>query len=202
MTPDTQAWLDGLRLSAAAARHVQSAAVAGTPAERAAERAVLAAHLVTWVDSDLTGLLVERGTAVRQRGLDPEPAIVLTTTTAGIGAAIDILDRDAPLMATWRDRFACVTEREYRLWCIGHPDPDYRHHINHWNWLKTRVPPQRWAAFQQWPLGDGESYWLHRTGTVGAGADRRFCHLWKWTGTTVSILQPFVDERVIGLGSS
>jgi len=187
------AWLDGLREFAADATRRPRAAAETSPAQRAAERAVLAAHLVTWLDGAMEPLLAERG---------PErhpPAIVLTTSAAGLAAAADVLGRDDPLTRERRPRFAAVTELDYRLWCHRHPDPDHRLHVNHWSWIKTRVPEQRWPAFARHRLGPGECYWLHRTGTVGAGNERRFCHLWKWNGVMAVLLEPFVAERVGGL---
>ena len=201
MTDATQLWLDGLRDHAAAAR--RDAPHDGRPAAAvAAERSVLAAHLAVWLDTELPGLLAERAAESVACGpcgsatMDAEPAMVLTTTAAGLAAAAELLDRDDPLMRQWRERFACVTELEYRRFCMRHPDHDYRLHIAHWSWMKTRVPPQRWPAFATWPLRDGEAYWLHRTGTAGAGRERRSSHLWKWNGTTAAILKPFIDERL------
>lgn len=198
MTPDAREWLDGLRQyagSAPSAADDPARSDPGAAAVHAAERAVLAAALVSWIDTELPGLLAERAVS----GGDAEPAIVLTTTPAGCAAAADVLDRDDPLMRQWRERSTWVTEKIYRLWCIRHPDPDHRLHVNHWSWIKTRVPPQREAAFARFPLGPGESYWLHRTGTSGAGRERRFCHLWKWNGRTASLVRPFIDETVSGL---
>ena len=199
MTPESGAWVEGLRAHASAAR------IGGRRDERpaveiAAERALLAAHLVAWVDTDLPGLLAEREGGPPAGGraaggcIDPEPAIVITTTAAGCAAAAELLDRDDPLVRQLRDRFACVTELEYRQWCMQQPDDDYRLHIAHWSWMKTRVPPQWWPKLTQWPINAGESYWLHRTGTAGAGRERRSSHLWKWNGTIAAILKPFVDE--------
>jgi len=197
MTPQASAWIDGLREDAAAARlgGCDDARPAG---ERAAERALLAAHLVAWFDTELLGLLAERAADAREGGradgtpIDPEPAIVITTTAAGCAAAAELLDRDDPLVRQLRDRFACVTELEYRRWCMRHPDDDYRLHIAHWSWMKTNVPPQWWPKLAQWPIREGERYWLHRTGSAGAGRERRSSHLWKWNGTTAAILKPFV----------
>jgi len=201
MTDATQAWLDGLRDHAVAAR--RDTRTDERPAAMiAAERAVLAAHLAVWLDTELPGLLAERAVESAAVGLRPdaemdaEPALVLTTTAAGLAAAADLLGRDDPLMRQWRERFACVTELEYRRFCMRYPDHDYRLHIAHWSWMKTRVPPQRWPAFARWPLGPGDTYWLHRTGTAGAGRERRSSHLWKWNGTTAAILRPFIDESL------
>jgi hypothetical protein len=192
MTNASQVWLAGLLAHTAAARP-QAGGGESSSAAFAAERCLLAAQLVVWLDTELAGLLAERS-ATCEPGSDPEPAIVLTTTTAGLAAAADLLNRDDPLMRQWREQFACVTELEYRRWCMLHPDHDYRRHIAHWSWMKTRVPPRWWPRFARWPLNTGECYWLHRTGTAGAGEDRRASHLWKWNGTTASLLKAFVDE--------
>ena len=108
----------------------------------------------------------------------------------------EALARDEPLRASLREQIVAVTEREYRDWAHAHPDPDHQFHVNHWNWVKTSVPAARDGEFAAHPLAAGESYWLHRTGTTGCGAERRMCHLWKWNGTVATLLQPFVTERV------
>jgi len=192
MQPQTRDWLEGLRGWAAAERQRRPQPPAWPPAERA----VLAAALVTWLDTEAPSLLAER--AADGAG-DPDPAVVITTGPAGLAALEEILGRDDPLCGQWRERSVCVTEREYRLWCIRHPDPEHQRHVNHWSWIKTRVPEERWPAFARWPLGPGEAYWLHRTGTTGAGRERRLCHLWKWTGAAAVLLKPAIDEGVTGL---
>ena len=117
---------------------------------------------------------------------------------ADLGAFLEDARSASPaanLAAAEAWRIVPVTELEYRLWCIRHPDDDHRHHVNHWNWIKTRVPAQRHAEFARHPLGPGEAYWLHRVGTAGAGAaDRRDCHLWRWNGRHAALLQAFVRE--------
>jgi hypothetical protein len=107
MTDATRAWLDGLRDHAANARH--DTRNDDRPAAMiAAERAVLAAHLALWLDTELPGLLVERAAdsaAVGPSGgaeMDAEPALVLTTTAAGLAAAADLLGREDPLMQIGR----------------------------------------------------------------------------------------------------
>jgi hypothetical protein len=190
--PRTHDWLDGLRDWAAAERLRRPRPADWLPAERA----VLAAALVTWLDTEAPARLAERAAAGAG---DPDPAVVITTSPAGLAAAEEILGRADPLCEQWRARSACVTEREYRLWCIRHADPDHLLHVNHWSWIKTRVPEERWPAFARWPLGPGEAYWLHRTGTSGAGPERRLCSLWKWNGTAAVLLAPAIDEGVSGL---
>ena len=195
MTPEAREWLDGLRQFAgpvASAADDPARIDPDAAAVRAAERAVLAAALVSWIDTDLPGLLAERSVP----GGDPEPALVLTTTPAGLAAAADVLGRDDPLIRQWRERSAWVTEKDYRLWCIRHPDPDHRLHVNHWSWIKTQVPQQRHTEFAPHRLREGEAFWLHRTGTAGAGeADGRTASLWKFTGRHAALLEPRLTER-------
>lgn len=201
MTPATRAWLAGLREFAAAHRAERAAAGADQPpAEAAGERTILAAHLVGWF-ADVEGLLAARAAWARAYGgeRDPDPALVLTTSVVGLDATAGVLGSGEPLAAALATRVACVTELEYRLWCIRAPDDGWRRHVNHWNWIKTRVPPRRAAEFARHPLAAGESYWLHRTGTSGAGAaDRRDCGLWKWNGRHAALLEPHVRERSVG----
>ena len=58
MTPESQAWIEGLRAHATAARI--DGREDGPAAAFAAERALLAAHLVAWFDTELPGLLADR----------------------------------------------------------------------------------------------------------------------------------------------
>ncbi|MFM9058683.1 MAG: hypothetical protein ACKOSQ_06140 [Planctomycetaceae bacterium] len=155
-----------------------------------------AADLATWIDAAPALLEARRAFALAAGDTtDADPAIVITTAPAGVAVAEEILGRDDPLAREVRSRAACVTEREYRAWCMRHPDHEYRLHVIHWSWLKTRVPPQRDAEFARHPLRDGERYWLHRTGTEGAGvADRWATHLWKFDGRHAALLEAFVTE--------
>jgi len=192
-------WLAGLRQRVADVRRdpgpAGPAGDARSAAATAAERMILAAHLAVWIDNELLSLLDERRTAWRSDA-DPHPAIVVTTSPVGVGVVDETLGRTEPLVASLRDSLVAVTEREYRDWTRSHPDPDHLLHVNHWNWVKTSVPAARQGEFAAHPLGDGESFWLHRTGTAGCGAERRFCHLWKWNGTIASLVRPFIAERV------
>lgn len=207
MTPGSRDWLTGLREFAAAERLKRQPV---RPDEShspswASQRAVLAAHLAAWLDAELQPTLESRRRfAAGVPGADPDAAIVLTTSPAGLAAAEDVLGRRDPLLdplqAEWNRSIAVVREVEYRLWCIRHPDPDHLSHFNHWSWIKVDVPRQRWAEFARFPVADHESYWLHRTGTSGVGeSDTRACHLWKWNGTTVAMLQPFFPESIAAI---
>ena len=193
MFPTTRTWLAGLRDFATEHRLRQPLAESTGAAARAAERMILAATLAT----ALAGWETVR--AVRRAGepeIDPAPAVVITTSPGGIAVAAEQLATGSLPARSLGTQAVAVTELEYRLWCIRHPDDGHRLHVNLWNWIKTSVPPQRHAEFARHPLREGEAYWLHRAGIAGAGsADRRDCHLWKWNGRHASLLEAFVTER-------
>ena len=195
MTPFTRRWLDGLRDFAAGHRATKPLPAATDPAAWAAEQSILGASFATRL-ADVGAIRAARRD--RGDGCDPDPALVLTTSAAGIEAATGLLASSRDLALLVDDRLAVVTELEYRLWCIATPDDGYQAHVNLWSWIKTRVPEQRWAEFARHPLAAGEAYWLHRTGIAGAGRlDRRDCHLWKWNGRHAALLEAFVVERTV-----
>lgn len=193
----THDWLDGLRAAAEAYRAANPPPGADDPAALAAERMIHAADISAWLDS--TPLVMDaRRTFARAAGdaSDADAALVITTSPAGLVVAEEILRRDDPIARDVLPRVACVTEREYRAWCMRQPDHDQRLHVIHWSWLKTRVPQQRNAEFLRHPLREGERYWLHRTGTIGAGTEDRWAtHLWKFDGRHASLLEAWVMER-------
>lgn len=200
MIQRSREWLAGLRDHVEHARRTAGPAgptgrAVPSAAERAAERMILAASLVVWLENEWPTLLAAR-CATLPSGGDPDPAIVITTSAEGSAVVDETLARSEPLMASLRGQVVAVTEREYRDWTKGHPDSDHLLHVNHWSWVKTAVPEARRQEFARHPLAAGESFWLHRTGTTGCGAERRFCHLWKWNGQAASLIQPFIDEPV------
>lgn len=207
MRPTTRNWLDGLRAFANELRARRPVPDLSSPdATLAAERMILTAHLVTRLGriDDMLAARRSRVAASATAGataLDPDPALVLTTSPVGIITAAELVGPSGSFtsLAPW---LAFVTELEYRLWCIRSPDEAFARHVNLWNWVKTRVPRQRHAEFARHRLGDGEVYWLHRAGVAGAGsADGHECHLWKFNGRHASLLEPFVREGVAGRGA-
>jgi hypothetical protein len=201
MLPATREWLAGLREFAAARRIQKPLSASGSAAEQAAERMILAAQLATWLAESETILAARRawpaGSGEASQA-DTDPAMVITSTPVGVATADEQLASGSLQAQAMADRAVAVTELEYRLWCIRHPDQGHARHVNIWNWIKARVPPQRHAEFARHPLAGGECYWLHRAGIAGAGgADRRDCHLWKWNGRHASLLEAFVIERSV-----
>lgn len=197
MSPDTEAWLAGVREFVATRRRTHPVVPpAGSSAAVEAERGLLRTDLGRRLTT-LDALLRWRSVGVRA-GLDPDPAVLITTSFAGLAAAADILATDAVAGVDVR-RIVPLTELEYRLWCMRAPDEFFARHLTVWSWIKTRVPPARHREFVRHPLAAGEAYWLHRTGIAGAGAaDTRECQLWKWDGRRATLLEPAVRERAVG----
>jgi hypothetical protein len=201
MHDDTRDWLTGLREFAAAHRATRTQPPLQpderTHAATAAERMIIGADLATRLP-EIDRLLDARRAWIRSTGrtdADPEPALVATTSAAGMAALAEWLDAANPWTTVLTPRLAVVSELEYRLWCIRHPDDDSSLHVNLWSWVKTSVPRQRWPEFARHPLRPDEVYWLHRTGIRGCGAsDGRQASLWKFTGQHAAILEARVAE--------
>jgi hypothetical protein len=197
MRDETRGWLDGLRRFAAEHRNRAPLPSPDDQDRAAAERMILATQFATCLAGWDTIAGERRARAGLDPAADPEPALVITTSPVGILVADDLVSTGSPPARALAERVAAVTELEYRLWCIRNPDEHHARHVNLWNWIKTGVPVQRHHEFADFPLADGEHYWLHRTGIRGAGeADRRDCHLWKWNGRHASLLKAFITERV------
>jgi hypothetical protein len=193
MLLDTRDWLHGLCDFVADHRNRKPLSEPDPAAARAAERMILAAHLATVLAGWEQVEVARRATPPHS---DPDPAVVITTSAVGIAIAEEQFGSGSLPARALADRAVAVTELEYRLWCIRHPDDGHQWHVNLWNWLKTSVPRERHAEFALHPLRPDEAYWLHRAGIAGAGtADRRDCHLWKWNGRHASLLEAFVAER-------
>jgi len=185
-------WGDGLMGFAADVRRGRPPAAPDDAAVAAAERAIIAASLVPRLAGLASVCEAWRGLT----GSHASPVVVVTTSAAGLVAVEGLVTTGPEIAAVAGAGLVAVTELEYRLWGIRHPDVGHRLHVNLWSWVKTRVPLQRWPEFAAHPLGPGESYWLHREGLAGAGAlDRRASHLWKWNGRQPALLKAFVAER-------
>lgn len=198
MHDGTRDWLNGLREFAAAQRAARpSPASVPDASATAAERMIIGADLATRLP-EIDRLLDARRAWIDNSGredADPDPALVVTTSAAGMAALAEWLDAANPWTTVLTPRLAVVSELEYRLWCIRHPDDESSLHVNLWSWVKTSVPRQRWSEFARHPLGPEEIYWLHRTGIRGCGAsDGRQASLWKFTGHHAALLEARVAE--------
>ncbi len=197
MRAETRGWFQGLQQFVLEHREKKPLVPPDDPALTAAERMILATQLATWLTGWESVERERRHWAALDPTTDSEPALIVTSSPVGIAVTEDLVSGGSPPAQALAGRAAAVTELEYRLWCIQHPDEHNARHVNLWNWIKTSVPEQRHHEFAAFPLATGEHYWLHRAGIRGAGeADRRDCHLWKWNGHHASLLKAFVRERV------
>lgn len=195
MTPDARDWLAGLRRFSEQHRAPRPERRVPVPSETvvvASTAEALAAQagiLDRWLEDHGAGiraLFAER----------PGAAIVLTTTPPGFVAAERFR---AGLAAADAERFAAVTEIEYRGWCMRSPDEHHRLHDNVWSWIKAPLPAARAGEFAAWPIPDGHAYWLHRRGRGGARTWRS-ADLWQWDGRTATLLASDVSERALRPG--
>jgi len=163
MTPDTKAWREGLIafLASDRRRPRHRSTPDPEPAVIAEAQRIVTVSIREWLAESLVRQLDRR----RERaevvaGLDPNPAILLTTTPLGLGIAEQLVADDPR-------GIVCLLEVEYRRWCRIEPDDQLSHHVTAWNWVKTSLPKVRQGDFPAYPLGPGEHYWLHRTGIAG-----------------------------------
>lgn len=167
MTPATAAWREGLIafLADDRTRPRHRSTPDPEPAVAAEVERVVAESVRKWLGEQLTRQLQRRRQwAENLPTLDPEPAILLTTTPLALATAERAVADDPR-------GIVCVLEVEYRRWCRLEPDDAMHHHIAAWNWVKTTLPKVRQADFPAHPIRPGEQYWLHRTGIAGTTAE-------------------------------
>lgn len=129
--------------------------------------------------------------------IPPSHVVAFTTSDLGVQIMNATTATISPPDCVSRWNVVPLRELEYRLWTKIQPDASFELHVNHWNWIKAPVPKQRWKEFVQWPIGENDQYWLHRTGTQGPGTvATRHAHLYHWNGTKAALLQKDVSEQV------
>jgi len=193
---DVDAWMERLRCFLTGERRKKrpqgkkkSPQNTRSACSRAAEEKLLETTIGHW----LAGLEQRLGNAHRWNGI--RPAVVITTTPAGIRAC-KTLAGETEFGAVFQ--YCCyLTEYEYRYWCKEEPDPNLRFHINYWAWIKTSVPSARMHEFRNYPIPEGNQYWLLRHGLNGLGEDDYAdCKVFGWDGTTTRLLAEHFREGV------
>ena len=77
-----------------------------------------------------------------------------------------------------------------------HPELGYRWHVHTWSFF-AGISPEVADRAKQYPLGEGESYWLHEEGTMcGDLFGRGGGHLWKWDGREPVLLEEAIEQWV------
>jgi hypothetical protein len=120
---------------------------------------------------------------------EKEPFIVFTSEQPGLVAAREILEDES-------ERIAFLYPTEFVEWNKSHPDENFRWHVHTWSFFAPLDSETKKKA-TQYPLAAGETYWLHKEGTMcgplfGRGGD----HLWKWNGNEPELLQECLNQWV------
>lgn len=192
-------WLAGLREFIARQREQQHLEKRSshlrpvpTSAERVMEERLIAEHLRGWLPT-LPDLMAER-----RQANDAAPAIVITTSLAGLQAVAGLAGE--PALAALLTNCCAVTEVEYRFWCKEQPDPEFAAHWNHWAWIKTHIPEARASEFAAYPLPVGSRHWLFRHGlAANSPVAGHSCRLYRWDGQAATLLTDSFREGVKGL---
>lgn len=145
--------------------------------------------MIDWLDKHGPRLLAERAMLAHLNGWEKDPFIVITGKRSGLIAAREIVVKYPPVIV-------CVDPDEFKEWSKSHADEEYRWHVHMWSYF-TELDRDTAQRAKQYPLAEGESYWLHEEGTMcgplfGRGVD----HLWKWDGTTPTLLEEAFNHWV------
>ena len=150
---------------------------------------IIGGGLIAWLEDHGPQFLQERSFLAKLKGWEKDPFVIFTSTEPGLVAANEILQEDpANIAALYPD--------EFTQWLKDNPDPDYLWHVHMWSFFETPDSAMQEKA-KEYPVAQGESYWLHREGTMcgplfGRGGD----HLWKWDGDEPVLLQECINQWV------
>lgn len=150
---------------------------------------IIGGSLISWIEEGGPRLIQERAVLARLKNWEKDPFIVFTSEEPGLIAAQEILGEESA-------RVAFLTPAEFSSWLTSHPDPEYRWHVHRWSYFAPLDQETR-KKTAKYPLAGGESYWLHKEGTMcgqlfGRGGD----HLWKWDGKDPSLLAECLNHWV------
>jgi hypothetical protein len=148
------------------------------------QRRIVGGSLIQWVQVHGPDFLAERAALAELLGIEPDPFVVFVSTLPGLIAAEQILGRDHP-------RVVAVAPEVFEAFLRDHPDPAARYHVHLWS-LFDCAPGEAVLsrARTEYPIADGETYWVHLEGTDWAeNAGRGGEHLWAWDGAELLLLQ-------------
>jgi hypothetical protein len=150
---------------------------------------IIGGSLIQWLEKYSPRLLQERSVLAKLKGWESDPFVVFTSEQPGLIAASEILKGKASkIVFLYPDEFTKSTK--------SYPDPDYRWHVHTWSYFTTLDADELQRA-AKYPLAPGETYWLHKEGTMcgplfGRGGD----HLWKWNGEKPVLLEECFNQWV------
>lgn len=183
MNEQATKWFDGLlTFSAECRKRLPLMARADLSTAEEMQCRIIGGSLLAWLQKYGPRLLQERAVFAGLENWEKDPFIVFTSDRAGLVAASEILEESPP-------RIAFLHPDEFASWTNTHPDAEYRWHVHMWSFFEPLDADTAKRA-EKFPLQLGETYWLHREGTMcgqlfGRGGDS----LWKWNGTEPTLLE-------------
>ena len=150
---------------------------------------IIGGSLIAWLEKHGPPLLQERAFLATLQNWEKDPFIVFTSEQPGLVAAREILEEGPATIAF-------LYPAEFALWLKKKPDADYQWHVHTWSYFAPLDEETR-KKTEKFPLSEGESYWLHKEGTMcgqlfGRGGD----HLWKWDGQEPVLLEECINQWV------
>ncbi|NLB54396.1 MAG: hypothetical protein GX811_01270 [Lentisphaerae bacterium] len=150
---------------------------------------IIGGCFVDWLEKHGPSLLKERAFLAKLNNWEKDPFIVFTSDEPGLVVASEILEEGS-------DSIACLYPDEFTFWLKKHPDPEYRWHIHTWSYFLP-LDKETKKKTKTFPLAAGESYLLHREGTMcGELFGRGYDHLWKWNGEELVLLEESINQWV------
>lgn len=150
---------------------------------------IIGGSLISWLQKYGPHLLQERVMLADLEGWEKDPFVVFTSEQPGLVAAREILE-EGPSSIVF------LYPKEFTQWLKKHPDQNFRWHVHTWSFF-CPLDADSLQKAQKYPLAPGESYWLHREGTMcgplfGRGGD----HLWKWNGREAILLEECLNQWI------
>jgi hypothetical protein len=183
-------WFEGLKKFIADCRvRLPIVAREELSVEEEAQCQIVGGSLITWLEKWAPRLVQERAMLAKIQNWEIDPFLIFASNQPGLAAAREILEKGP-------ESVAFLFPDEFADWLSGNPDPGYRWHVHTWSFFAPLdVDTAKKAT--RYPIGPGESYWLHREGTMfgplcGRGGD----HLWKWDGQTSELLEECINQWV------
>jgi hypothetical protein len=190
MKDEGKKWFEGLRRFADECRKKAPLAerTSLSPAEEVQCR-IIGGSLIGWLQKFGPRLLQERAVLATLQDWEKDPFVVFTSEQPGLVAANEILEESPPTIAF-------LYPDEFTRWTRRHPDTDYRWHVHTWSFFAALDADTAQRAAKH-PLAAGETYWLHKEGTMcgplfGRGGD----HLWKWDGSEPALIEECFNQWV------
>lgn len=171
---DKQSWSTELSAFAAAQRLAEPPRdLADLDPEATWRCRTIGGALISWYNHRYPMILDERA-ALRVRGFDPEPILVITTELAGL-TAVEMLFAEHP------DPPIALPLDAFESWLQGHPPDSFTFHVQHLNAFEAPEPRLQARIEELAPELEPSEARVHVEGDLwGELCGMRGRHLWRW----------------------